>query len=120
MTLPGPAIDRAVLAELSAGEPEFEREIIQRYQHLNLEDAAMLLAAVDARDLAQARHAAHRIKGASRTVGANALAAVSAEIEDATRIGDWSAIDSRMDAFRRELARIAEYIAAHRSAPLAP
>jgi two-component system, NarL family, sensor histidine kinase EvgS len=120
MTVPGPAIDRAVLAELSAGEPEFEREIVQRYQKHNLEDAAMLLAAVAERDFAQARHAAHRIKGASRTVGANALAAVSAEIEDATRVEDWAAIDSRMDAFRRELARLAEYIVAEHAAPLAP
>ena len=102
-------IDRTVLAPITAGDATAEREILTDFRRVNDADAAMLELAVNRCDIAQVKHASHRIKGASRTVGATALAAVCERMERASRGGDWKAIEANMEAFRRELERLNYY-----------
>jgi CheY-like chemotaxis protein/HPt (histidine-containing phosphotransfer) domain-containing protein len=103
-------IDNAVLAEITDGDDTLAREILHRFRRYNSEDAASLKAAVDATDLRQVTDASHRIKGASRTVGAVALATVCEHLERAGRANDWLAISSHMDAFRHEVHRLDRFI----------
>jgi CheY-like chemotaxis protein/HPt (histidine-containing phosphotransfer) domain-containing protein len=103
-------IDPSVLAEISAGDPELERDIIDRFRRYNSEDANMLLAAFRNEDLQQVTQASHRITGASKTIGAMSLAAVCERLERASRANDWRTVTANMDAFSEELDRINDYV----------
>ena len=103
-------VDHAVLAEISGGDAAFEREVITRFMGVNAEDAAVLARAVEARDVSQLVHAAHRMKGAGRTVGAADFAEVCADLEKAGRANDWSTVTGKLGAFHLELERLTRYL----------
>jgi HPt (histidine-containing phosphotransfer) domain-containing protein len=103
-------IDLTVLAEISSGDPVVERDILVRFRTYNSEDANLLLNAVEKADLKEVNHASHRIKGASKTIGAMGLAAVCERLERASRANDWSTVTANMDAFAAELERLNEYV----------
>lgn len=102
-------VDRSVLAEISGGDAAAERHILTEFRRFNDEDAAMLQRAVGDCDIGQVTHAAHRIKGASRTIGATGLATVCERLEHAARANDWGAIAAHMAAFHRELECVNAY-----------
>ena len=104
-------VDRSTLAEISGGDTAIEREILIDFRGVNFGDAAMLLDALNKRDILRITHASHRIKGASRTIGATALAGICERIERASRTGDWSAIAANRDAFDQELERLNAWLA---------
>jgi signal transduction histidine kinase/CheY-like chemotaxis protein/HPt (histidine-containing phosphotransfer) domain-containing protein len=102
-------VDRSVLDEISGGDVAAERHILREFRRFNDEDAAMLQRAVADSDIAQVTHEAHRIKGASRTVGAMGLASVCERLEHAGRANDWGEIAVHMAAFHRELECVNAY-----------
>lgn len=106
---PAAPLDRSVLAVVSGGDVAVEREILAEFRRVNDDDAVVLKLAVDRRDIAHLTNASERIKGGCRTVGAAALAAVCERLERASGVGDWKAIESNMEAFRRELERLNAY-----------
>jgi CheY-like chemotaxis protein/HPt (histidine-containing phosphotransfer) domain-containing protein len=106
MVQPATAVDPSVLAAISGGDAAAEREMLKDFWRVNEGDAAMLRLAVDKHDIAQVTIAAERIMGASRTVGAMALAAVCERLERAGGKGDWKEIQTQMPAFQRELERV--------------
>ncbi|HWF73838.1 MAG TPA: Hpt domain-containing protein, partial [Solirubrobacteraceae bacterium] len=69
------------LEELTGGDLELGREIVGRYLSSLEEELAALAEAHDAGDLDRLRRHAHRIAGASRTVGAHAVAASATRLE---------------------------------------
>jgi HPt (histidine-containing phosphotransfer) domain-containing protein len=93
--------------------PELHRAAFAQFQEVNQADARLLSGAVDARDLPQVKRLAHRIKGASRTLGAEALAFTCQSIEAAARDEDWEAIAVALEALQAEVARLGDYIASH-------
>jgi signal transduction histidine kinase/CheY-like chemotaxis protein/HPt (histidine-containing phosphotransfer) domain-containing protein len=99
-------VDRSRLAEISGGDAAMERDILADFRGVNDGDAAMLRDALEKHDISLVTHASHRIKGASRTVGAIMLAEVCERIERAGRANDWSAIAANRDALERELERL--------------
>jgi CheY-like chemotaxis protein/anti-sigma regulatory factor (Ser/Thr protein kinase) len=103
-------IDNAVLAEISSGDEALARDILIRFRRYNAEDTTLLTDAVRNEDFERVTHASHRIKGASKTVGATSLATVCELLERAGRAKDWPAVKSHIDAFHREVARVSEYI----------
>ena len=105
-----PAIVGAVLAELSGGDQGVEREILREFKAANDADAAALGEALVRRDLPAIVRAAHRIKGASRMVGAQDLGTVCAAIEQAGRAEDLTAVLAEEPRLQRELTRLAEYL----------
>ncbi|HZF19908.1 MAG TPA: transporter substrate-binding domain-containing protein [Burkholderiales bacterium] len=104
-------IDRSKLAEISGGDTAMERDILVDFRGVNEGDAAMLREALEKRDIALVTHASHRIKGASRTVGATTLAEVCERIERASRANDWGTIAANRDALDRELDRLNAWLA---------
>ena len=102
-------VDRKVLAAISGGDGAADLELLAEFRRVNDEDAVALEVAVDARDRSRVTRAAHRIKGAARTVGADALAAVCERLERASRADDRKAVEANMEAFHRELERLNAY-----------
>jgi len=106
-------IDRSVLATISGGDAATERRILADFRRVNDEDATMLDQAMTASDIDLVSRAAHRILGASRMVGAHALAAVCERIEHAGRSGDRKAIVAGIPPFRKECKRLNAYLDAN-------
>ncbi len=102
-------LDRSALADLTGGDVQAEREILTDFRRVNDEDAAMLKRAVDKSDFAAVATASHRIKGASRMIGAMALAGVCERLERAGSASDWESVASNMGVFGHELDRLNTY-----------
>jgi len=81
-------IDREYLSEISGGDPEFEQELIATF----LDSAPGLIesyrSALIAGDAHGAVHAAHTLKGSSRSIGANEFAVSCEAAEKAARADD--------------------------------
>jgi two-component system, NarL family, sensor histidine kinase EvgS len=103
-------IDHSLLLEIVGGDAVAEREMLQDFQQANNEDAAMLKQAVDKRDMFQIARAAHRIKGASKIVGAHALARICERIEEAGRTNDFKTVEADMEVYYGELERVNAYL----------
>jgi signal transduction histidine kinase/CheY-like chemotaxis protein/HPt (histidine-containing phosphotransfer) domain-containing protein len=103
-------IDRSVVAEISGGDRELEREVFSQFMRVNADDIASLLRAMADHDLPKVNQVAHRIKGASTTVGAAMLAAVCERLEAASRANDWKAVSACLDLFHREVAQVNAYL----------
>lgn len=104
-------IDFAQLAEVVTESAE-QLEILRSFQSHSSSQLAELKDALAVRDLPAAVRAAHRMKGASRMVGAGQIAEICAVIEEAARRGDIAAtlsagtlLDGAVERFDRELAR---------------
>lgn len=103
------AYDRARLVELfgddAAVVAEIEREFLDTAR-----EAAREIGGTD--DLELIAQAAHRVKGASGMIGADALSRVAAAVEQAAKARDLAAV-RRLDAgFSDEVARVAAQVAA--------
>jgi signal transduction histidine kinase/CheY-like chemotaxis protein/HPt (histidine-containing phosphotransfer) domain-containing protein len=106
---PAAPLDRSALASLTGGDIAAEREILVDFRRANEEDAAMLKRAVDQSNSLEVTTASHRIKGASKMIGAMGLAAVCERLERASRADDWPAVRANMGAFEHELERLNHY-----------
>ena len=93
MVQPAAAVDPSVLGVISGGDAAAERQMLADFRRVNDDDAAMLMLAVDRRDIARVTNASERIGGASRTIGAMALAAVCERLERASGLSDWKAVE---------------------------
>ena len=73
-------------------------------------DAAELRQALTGEDCGAIAKSAHRVKGASRMIGAGPYANVAERIERAGRDGDLAAARTCITDFEREQARLAAYL----------
>jgi signal transduction histidine kinase/FixJ family two-component response regulator len=103
---PAAPLDRTALFSITGGDLAAEREILVDFRRANDEDAAMLKRAIAGSNILEVSTASHRIKGASKMVGAMALAAVCERLERASRAGDWPVVRANMGAFEHELGRL--------------
>jgi len=102
--------DRAVLDQASGGDADLEREMLAQFRRFNDDDVQRLARALELRSLEDVVSAAHRIKGAGRTLGAEALAAACERMEAAARDGDWDAIAACREAVEAQLVQVGRYI----------
>ncbi len=103
-------VDRSVLAAISSGKANVERELVTLFRRLNDEDVEMLHKAVSSGDMPGAVHASHRISGAGRMIGAIGLASVCERLEVASRASDLDAVKANMSAFQQEVERVYAYL----------
>ena len=110
----GAVLDLEVLKAHVGDDSAIQGELLSLFLSSAASQAAELRAAADARAAAAV---AHKLKSASRSVGAMALGDLCAEIEAAGRAGDRDALARRMPAFDALLARveaqIGRWLAAH-------
>ena len=104
-------IDRAKLAEVSLGDADFERDMLTDFRGAMDEDANQLTLALESRDSGDITRIAHRLKGASRTVGATDLATASEQMESAGRADDPAAISAAREPLFVEVERLRKHLA---------
>ena len=78
-----PSFDPEVLDDLTLGDAAMRESVVTRYLQSLKTDLDALNAAIEAGDVALARRRAHQIAGASRMVGAHAVAERAARLETA-------------------------------------
>jgi CheY-like chemotaxis protein/HPt (histidine-containing phosphotransfer) domain-containing protein/anti-sigma regulatory factor (Ser/Thr protein kinase) len=101
-----PAIDRSALDELTGGDEALNRDILTRYLVSLGEDLEALGQALRDRDVIGLRRHAHRIAGASSTVGAHAVAAQAGRLERAAQsTHDGAELERLAQALRQTAAR---------------
>jgi two-component system, NarL family, sensor histidine kinase EvgS len=112
------AIDRAALEELTGGDQELAAAILVDYADTTCSDLAALREALDASADEVRRHA-HRIKGASRTVGARHVATLAGRIEEmaSTAPDDWGALHAAVEELEAGVSRVAAALASQRATP---
>ena len=108
-TRAGPAalvFDQAGLVSRLMGDEDLARVVVDGF----LEDAPKLIAALEdclrAGDAAGTVRQAHTIKGASATVGGDALSALAQEIETAASAGEFDHVRVRLPALRVAFGRL--------------
>jgi PAS domain S-box-containing protein len=103
-------LDRAVLHILTHGDLAATRRILDHFRKVNDSDVESLLDAIAARDFAALAHCAHRIKGASKMIGATSFSLVCDCLEQAGRASDAAAIDACLPGFHRQLEQLNGYL----------
>lgn len=101
-----PVLDPGVLAEISGGSPDVERDVLADFASTTGDDLATLRKALAAADLVRVGREAHKIKGAARLVGALALSASAAVIEATARSGDLSGCTAGLPALDAAFERL--------------
>ena len=102
-------IDDAVLSELTGGDGELAAAILVDYVDSSGSDLAALREALDEASADEVRRHAHRINGASRTVGAHEAAELAASLESAafTSVDDCQALRATIDELEVAVAKVA-------------
>jgi signal transduction histidine kinase/CheY-like chemotaxis protein len=85
-------IDRGVLEEITGGDAQQAREVLDEFIRTAQADVAALEQALARQDRTAALREAHRIKGAARLVGATMLADQASVVEQELRDGDGEAM----------------------------
>lgn len=80
-------MDASYLLDLAGGDRTLVKEILGDFLGSDAADRQALAAAVAARNASDVHQAAHRIKGAARSIGATAYADKAAMIEQAAAAG---------------------------------
>ncbi len=88
--LPPTPLDKNVLDEITGGDIKENRALLDDFMQATDQDTAAMQRAREQGDLVQLGREAHKIKGASRLVGAVELAHAATELELATKSEDWS------------------------------
>jgi len=87
--LPPAPLDKSVLDELTGGDADENRALLDDFLKATDQDTAAMQRARELGDLIQLGREAHKIKGAAKLVGASELAHAAMELELATKSADW-------------------------------
>jgi two-component system, sensor histidine kinase and response regulator len=80
-----PVVDMGALRELTGGDAEFERELVETFVTSGDQCLAEILAALQHQDFDTIGKRAHALKGASANIHASGLAAAASSLESAAR-----------------------------------
>jgi two-component system sensor histidine kinase/response regulator len=98
-----PEVDMHALRELTGGDAEFERELVETFVVSGDQCLAEILAALRVSDLATIGTRAHALKGASANIHALGLAAAASSLESAARANSVGEIDALVQALTAKL-----------------
>jgi signal transduction histidine kinase/CheY-like chemotaxis protein/HPt (histidine-containing phosphotransfer) domain-containing protein len=105
-----PAVDVAVLNEIFGDDPPTARRFLADYRDSATQLAAEMRAAHDTGDMRQIGSIAHKLKSASRSVGALPLGDLCAELENVCRTGTREAVGQGIEQFETELREVSAQI----------
>src|SRR5882757_1352199 len=107
------AVDLEALHELTGGDAEFERELLETFVTSGDKCLAEILAALKISDLDTIGKRAHALKGASANIHAHTLCAAATNLEHAARTNSVQQIDAlvrqlseRLHAVNAQLAKV--------------
>ncbi|MFA6311411.1 MAG: ATP-binding protein [Sterolibacterium sp.] len=98
-------IDLAVLSQVVPEGPG-QLQVLKDFRRHVRADCAKLLQVLENGELVQGGSTAHRMKGACRMVGAEALAGICSAIERAAKLGDLKAAGMMREALTEEAGRL--------------
>ncbi|MEI6559699.1 MAG: response regulator [Rhodospirillaceae bacterium] len=105
-----PPIDRVALRSLFGDDESLIGQLLREFRSCNRRIEEDLAVALAGQDWDGVRHAAHKLAGSSRTVGAAALAGLGTAIEQAVLSGETARVGPlAADAFG-EVRRVSDYI----------
>ena len=108
-TAEGP-IDPSTLMDMFGDDENTLREIFQEFVEPAQNIVREINDAYEAKSAAGVGTAAHKLTSASRTIGANALADLCAELEAAGKSEDWEAIETNIPRLSGLMQAAIEYI----------
>jgi PAS domain S-box-containing protein len=107
-----PEVDMDALREITGGDTDFERELVETFVSSGDQCLAEILSALRVSDLATIGKRAHALKGASANIHASGLAAAASSLESAARANSVAEIDglvkelsARLQAVNAELRK---------------
>ena len=103
-----PVLDQADLLKRCGGNAAFVLKIIAKYRACTRSDAREMKQAFEEGKGRQLASVAHRVKGASLSVSADAVAKAAAGIEAAAQSGDMPEAGVRLKQFQEEIGRFEE------------
>ncbi len=99
-------IDLSALHELTGGDAEFERELIETFVSSGDKCLAEIVAAMRANDFETIGKRAHALKGASANIHAHRLSAAASSLESAARANSASDIDGLVRQVTEDLLAV--------------
>jgi signal transduction histidine kinase/DNA-binding response OmpR family regulator/HPt (histidine-containing phosphotransfer) domain-containing protein len=99
-------LDRSVLAGQAGGDPAVVADLVAIFLRERVSLLALLQDALDKGDALALERAAHRLKGALATMGAEAALAQASDLETQCREGDLARAPQVLAALRAEIARL--------------
>ncbi len=106
----GLPVDRSVLAAIFGDDDATFRDILREFTGPAQDIAGEIFTAFSGNDPPGVTAAAHKLKSAARSIGANTLADLSETLENAGKAGDWPAIEHAMVSFDGVLADVLNFI----------
>ncbi|MBC7983499.1 MAG: response regulator [Candidatus Obscuribacterales bacterium] len=103
-------VDWNKIDETCDGDVEFALELASTFAESGEQSLQQIKEALAANDLTAAQRAAHSLKGASGSIGANVVRAVAADLEIAAKRGDASTAALLFDALRSEISRANQFL----------
>jgi two-component system sensor histidine kinase/response regulator len=101
-----PEVDMNALRELTGGDAEFERELVETFVSSGDQCLTEILSALRVTDLATIGTRAHALKGASANIHALGLAAAASSLESAARANSVSEIGALVQALTARLRAV--------------
>jgi two-component system sensor histidine kinase/response regulator len=108
-----PAVDMGALHELTGGDAEFERELVETFVSSGDQCLADILAALEVKDWETIGKRAHSLKGASANMQAHTLSVAASDLEIAARAQSVPELDGlvhqlqdRLHAVNAALAKV--------------
>jgi len=101
-----PEVDMEALRELTGGDAEFERELVETFVSSGDKCLAEILTAYRARDFETIGKRAHALKGASANIHASGLAAAASSLESAARANSAAEIDGLVQELTEKLQAV--------------
>jgi CheY-like chemotaxis protein len=108
-------VDLNALRLLAAGDPEFQRELVQTFIETGNTALEQIEQALERGDTAELARTAHTVKGASAHMRASAVTGCAARLETAARRGDGQSVPELAGALRGSLEEAMEFLRARQA-----
>jgi CheY-like chemotaxis protein/HPt (histidine-containing phosphotransfer) domain-containing protein len=104
------AVDPSALEEIFGDDKESISELLQSFNQPSKNIITEIQTGYKQNSAEEVQMAAHKLKSAARSVGANLLADTCAALEKAGKSGDWDTINREIESLEPQMAEVEKYI----------